>query len=98
MAMMRVKSTAVAPSKQQGTSLIELMVASVIGVFAISIIGSVFITGQRIATDKGIELLLLQNLTSTLQVMKEDIQRAGYDGSNGLSAGKYDRLRQDVCG
>ncbi|CAK3253289.1 type IV pilus assembly protein PilW [Vibrio crassostreae] len=85
MAMMRVRPILVAPSKQQGTSLIELMVASVIGVFAISIIGSVFITGQRIATDKGIELLLLQNLTSTLQVMKEDIQRAGYDGSNGYS-------------
>ncbi|MCW0470654.1 hypothetical protein OH492_24440 [Vibrio chagasii] len=50
-----------------------------IGVFAISIIGSVFITGQRIAKDKGIELLLLQGLTSTMQVMKEDIQRAGYD-------------------
>ncbi|MDN3700104.1 PilW family protein [Vibrio artabrorum] len=85
MAMMRVKAIAVAPSKQQGASLIELMVAAVIGVFAISIIGSVFITGQRIAKDKGIELLLLQNLTSTMQVMKEDIQRAGYDGSNGHS-------------
>ncbi|MGF1744481.1 PilW family protein [Vibrio minamisatsumaniensis] len=85
MAMMRVKAIAVAPSKQQGASLIELMVAAVIGVFAISIIGSVFITGQRIAKDKGIELLLLQNLTSTMQVMKEDIQRSGYDGSNGHS-------------
>lgn len=85
MAMMRVKPIITALHKQQGTSLIELMVASVIGVFAISIIGSVFITGQRIAKDKGIELLLLQNLTSTMQVMKEDIQRAGYDGSNGYS-------------
>ncbi|CDU07330.1 Putative Tfp pilus assembly protein PilW [Vibrio coralliirubri] len=85
MAIMRVKSIVAVPSKQQGTSLIELMVASVIGIFAISIIGSVFITGQRIAKDKGIELLLLQNLTSTMQVMKEDIQRAGYDGSNGYS-------------
>ncbi|OBS93405.1 pilus assembly protein PilW [Vibrio tasmaniensis] len=82
---MRVKPIVAAPNKQRGTSLIELMVASVIGVFAISIIGSVFITGQRIAKDKGIELLLLQNLTSTMQVMKEDIQRAGYDGSNGDS-------------
>ena len=85
MAMMRVKPVVVGLSKQQGTSLVELMVASVIGIFAISIIGSVFITGQRIAKDKGIELLLLQNLTSTIQVMKEDIQRAGYDGSNGYS-------------
>ncbi|PQJ61534.1 pilus assembly protein PilW [Vibrio chagasii] len=82
---MRVKPVVVGLSKQQGTSLVELMVASVIGIFAISIIGSVFITGQRIAKDKGIELLLLQNLTSTIQVMKEDIQRAGYDGSNGYS-------------
>ncbi len=85
MAIMRVKPMVATLNKQQGTSLIELMVASVIGVFAISIIGSVFITGQRIAKDKGIELLLLQNLTSTMQVMKEDIQRAGYDGSNGYS-------------
>ena len=85
MAMMRVKSVVIGLSKQQGTSLVELMVASVIGIFVISIIGSVFITGQRIAKDKGIELLLLQNLTSTIQVMKEDIQRAGYDGSNGYS-------------
>ncbi len=85
MVMMRVKPVVVGLSKQQGTSLVELMVASVIGIFAISIIGSVFITGQRMAKDKGIELLLLQNLTSTMQVMKEDIQRAGYDGSNGYS-------------
>ena len=85
MAIMRVKPIVAAPSKQRGTLLIELMVASVIGIFAISIMGSVFITGQRIAKDKGIELLLLQNLTSTMQVMKEDIQRAGYDGSNGYS-------------
>ena len=85
MAMMRVKPVVVGLSKQQGTSLVELMVASVIGIFAISIIGSVFIIGQRMAKDKGIELLLLQNLTSTMQVMKEDIQRAGYDGSNGYS-------------
>ncbi|MFA0071007.1 prepilin-type N-terminal cleavage/methylation domain-containing protein, partial [Vibrio breoganii] len=40
MAMMRVKAIVTAPHKQQGTSLIELMVASVIGVFAILIIGS----------------------------------------------------------
>ncbi len=85
MVMMRVKPVVVGLSKQQGTSLVELMVASVIGIFAISIIGSVFISGQRMAKDKGIELLLLQNLTSTMQVMKEDIQRAGYDGSNGYS-------------
>ncbi len=85
MVTMLAKARSRSLRKQKGASLIELMVTSVIGVFAISIIGSVFMTGHRIAKDKGIELLLLQNLTSTMQVMKEDIQRAGYDGSNGES-------------
>ncbi|MFA0502388.1 PilW family protein, partial [Vibrio sp. 10N.222.46.A1] len=85
MVTMLAKARSRSLRKQKGASLIELMVTSVIGVFAIAIIGSVFMTGHRIAKDKGIELLLLQNLTSTMQVMKEDIQRAGYDGSNGES-------------
>ena len=72
-------------SNQHGATLVELLVSSTLGVFVIGAIGSIFITRQSIAKDKGLELLLLQNLTSTMQVMKEDIQRAGYDGSNGYS-------------
>jgi len=72
-------------SSQHGATLVELLVSSTLGVFAIGAIGSIFVTGQSIAKDKGLELLLLQNLTSTMQVMKEDIQRAGYDGLNGQS-------------
>lgn len=72
-------------SSQHGATLVELLVASTLGIFVIGIIGSIFVTGQSVAKDKGLELLLLQNLTSTMQVMKEDIQRAGYDGLNGQS-------------
>ncbi|RYU64773.1 pilus assembly protein PilW [Aliivibrio finisterrensis] len=71
--------------KQQGASLIELLIASFIGVIAISLVGSIFINGQRVAKERGLELLLIQNLTSTVQIIKEDIQRAGYDGSDGQS-------------
>lgn len=71
--------------RQRGSSLIEFMVASVLGLIAISVIGGVFITGQKITKEKSLELLLLQNLTSTMQVMKEDILRAGFDGENGHS-------------
>ncbi|MBW3697985.1 pilus assembly protein PilW [Vibrio sp. T187] len=72
-------------SSQRGATLVELLVSSALGIFAIGTIGSIFVTGQNVAKDKGLELLLLQNLTSTMQVMKEDIQRAGYDGLNGQS-------------
>ncbi len=71
--------------KQNGSSLIELMIASFIGIIAISLVGSIFINGQRVAKNRGLELLLAQNLTSTMQIIKEDIQRAGYDGSSGES-------------
>ena len=66
--------------KQKGASLIEFMIASVIGVIAIGIIGSLFISSQRTASKRGQELLLLQNMAGTLQQIKEDAQRAGYDG------------------
>ncbi|MGF1904760.1 PilW family protein [Aliivibrio salmonicida] len=71
--------------KQNGSSLIELLIASFIGIIAISLVGSIFINGQRVAKNRGLELLLAQNLTSTMQIIKEDIQRAGYDGADGQS-------------
>jgi type IV pilus assembly protein PilW len=71
--------------KQNGSSLIELLIASFIGVIAISLVGSIFINGQRVAKNRGLELLLAQNLTSTMEIIKDDIQRAGYNGTDGQS-------------
>lgn len=71
--------------KQNGTSLIEFLIASFIGIIALSLVGSIFINGQRVAKERGLELLLTQNLTSTMQIIKDDIQRAGYDGASGQS-------------
>jgi len=75
----------IAETKQMGATLIEFMVASMLGLIAIAIIGSVFITGQKVATERGKELLLLQQVTGALQYLKQDIQRAGYDGGHGNS-------------
>jgi type IV pilus assembly protein PilW len=71
--------------KQNGSSLIELLIASFIGIIAISLVGSIFINGQRVAKNRGLELLLAQNLTSTMQIIKDDIQRAGYNDTDGQS-------------
>ncbi|CAE6888761.1 PilW family protein [Vibrio sp. B1FLJ16] len=70
---------------QRGGSLIELMVSSLIGLVLLGVIGSVFINLQKTAREKSLELHLLQGLNITLMLMKEDIQRAGYDGGNGDS-------------
>lgn len=69
----------------QGSTLVEMMVASAIGVIVIGTIGSVFITNQRLSSEKSLELLLSQNLFSTTQMMKEEIWRAGYNSDSGQS-------------
>ncbi|NOH26272.1 PilW family protein [Vibrio europaeus] len=66
--------------RQCGASLVELLIASIMGVMAIGVIGSVFISGQKLATERGKQLLLAQNLSSTLLQIKEDIHRAGFNG------------------
>ncbi|MGF1722552.1 hypothetical protein L4D20_21215 [Vibrio kyushuensis] len=71
--------------KQQGIALIEVMISALIGIIAIGIIGSVFLTGQRIAKERSLELLVLQSLMSTSSMMRADIQRAGFDGGSGNS-------------
>lgn len=70
--------------RQRGSSLVEFMVASLLGLIALGIVGNVFISGKKAATERSKELLLLQNMTSVMQQMKEDLLRAGY---NGVSAG-----------
>lgn len=70
---------------QRGSSLIELMISSLIGLILLGVVGSVFLSLQKTAREKSLELRLLQGLDITLMVMKEDIQRAGYDGGNGNS-------------
>ncbi|MFG0605920.1 prepilin-type N-terminal cleavage/methylation domain-containing protein [Vibrio mimicus] len=67
-------------AKQQGNTLIEFMIASLVGAMALAIIGSVFLSNQKVATQRGKEIMLLQQMSSVMQQMKEDIQRAGFDG------------------
>lgn len=71
--------------RQCGATLIEFMISSILGVIVIGSVGSVFISGQNIASEKSKELLLLQQVSGALQYFKEDLQRAGYDGGAGIS-------------
>ncbi|HGF7191663.1 TPA: pilus assembly protein PilW [Vibrio cholerae] len=66
--------------KQRGNSLIEFMVAALVGAMALAIIGAVFLSNQKAAAQRSKEIMLLQQMSSVMQQMKEDIQRAGFDG------------------
>ncbi len=66
--------------KQRGNSLIEFMVAALVGAMALAIVGTVFLSNQKAAAQRSKEIMLLQQMSSVMQQMKEDIQRAGFDG------------------
>jgi len=68
-----------------GFSLIELLVASTIGLLSLAVVGSVFINGYSFASQRSLQLMLAQDTNDVLRMMKEDIQRAGYDAAGASS-------------
>lgn len=71
--------------KQKGASLVEFMIASALGLISLATVGSIYVSGQRVIMERSKELMLLQNSESVVQVLKSDIQRAGFDGNDGNS-------------
>lgn len=67
-------------ANQQGNTLIEFMIAALVGAMALAIVGTVFLSNQKAAAQRSKEIMLLQQMSSVMQQMKEDIQRAGFDG------------------
>ncbi|MFZ3421258.1 PilW family protein [Vibrio harveyi] len=67
--------------KQKGASLVEFMIASSLGLIALAIVGSLYISGQKVAMERSKELMLLQNTGSVLAMLRNDIQRAGFNES-----------------
>ncbi|MBD1571830.1 hypothetical protein HC725_00865 [Vibrio sp. S17_S38] len=82
---MAIRSAISLMKYQKGVSLVEMLIASTIGILAIIAVGSIFISGQKLATDRSMRLLVLQNMSDAMRYMKEDMQRAGYNGNNGNS-------------
>ncbi len=72
--------------KSKGFSIVEFMVAALLGGIALTTIGSVLLSTQKSASDKSKEIMLLQNVSTTLHQLKEDILRAGFDDGFDTSA------------
>ncbi|NAW84425.1 pilus assembly protein PilW [Vibrio sp. V43_P6S15P86] len=67
-------------AKQQGSTLVEFMIAALLGVVALGIVGAVFLSNQKTAVQRSKEIMLLQQMSSVIQQVKVDIQRAGFNG------------------
>ncbi|WP_413113945.1 PilW family protein [Thaumasiovibrio sp. DFM-14] len=65
-------------SRQRGMSLIELMVASSVSLLAIGAVGSVYVQGQKVVTERTRQLVLRQNVNDAVRLIAEDLLRAGY--------------------
>ncbi|TOO19843.1 pilus assembly protein PilW, partial [Vibrio parahaemolyticus] len=54
-------------ARQYGNTLIEFMIAALLGIIAVGIIGAVFISSQKVAAQRSKEIMLLQQVSSVMQ-------------------------------
>lgn len=65
--------------RQQGTSLIELLVASTISLLAIGVVGSIYIKGNQMALERASQLMVKQDVNDALRMMSDELKRAGFN-------------------
>ncbi|AUI85446.1 hypothetical protein BS333_03095 [Vibrio azureus] len=69
----------------KGASLIEFMIAALLGGLALSAISALYISANKSALMRAKDLMLLQNTASVMQAFKNDLQRGGFNGELGHS-------------
>lgn len=65
--------------RQQGTSLVELLIASTISLLAIGIVGSIYIKGNQIALERASQLMVKQDVNDALRMMSDELKRSGFN-------------------
>jgi len=65
-------------ARQRGFSLVEMMVALIIGLFVLAGVGSVYITGKRSYNARDGLSLLQENGRIAIRMIEQTVQRAGY--------------------
>ncbi|MFB9935607.1 PilW family protein [Photobacterium aphoticum] len=66
-------------TRQRGASLVELLIASSVGLVVLASVTGVFITGQNLASERMKQLMLAQDVNDAIRLIKSDVQRAGYN-------------------
>ena len=81
-----------------GFSLVELLIAMVVGLIAIGSLYSVYICQLRIHSHQTIKISLQQNLRSAMIILEQEIRMAGFDPEDTGSFGIVDVRRYDLIG
>lgn len=69
---------------QQGLTLIEMMIAMLIGIMLIGSVLTMFVTNVRSNSDNVAMIRLNQELRSVMGFMSDELKRAGYSGDSGV--------------
>lgn len=69
-------------NRQTGITLIELMIALILGLFVSAAIITIFITNVKSTTENVRTLKLNQELRAAMSFMSDEIKRAGYSASS----------------
>lgn len=69
--------------KQTGLTLIEMMIAMVLGLFVVGVIITVFSTNVRSSTENIKMIRLNQELRGVMTLMSDELKRAGYSADPG---------------
>lgn len=68
--------------KQKGLTLVEMMIAMVLGLFVMGVVITVFSTNVRSSTENIKMIRLNQELRGVMTFMSDELKRAGYSGSS----------------
>jgi type IV pilus assembly protein PilW len=71
--------------RQTGKSLIELMVATTVGCIVLGSVAQLMLAGQRSATTQADKQMLHHALYRTLDYLKRDIKRAGFNDAESMA-------------
>ena len=64
--------------QQQGHTLMDLLVSSLLGAMILMMLSSTFLSGQTSMLKRSQSLVLAKSITMVLHTMKKDVQRAGF--------------------
>ncbi len=86
----------VQPRRQQGVSLVELMISMLLGLIMIAVVFQVYLSSRQTQQLQSAVSARQETLRFATLQMKQEINQAGYRGCNSKNSGYYDTLQPNT--